>query len=270
MDLELIMLGTGSAMVTKCYNTCFALRNGEEYFLVDGGGGNGILTQLEKAEISYENIKSMFVTHGHTDHIMGAIWIIRKYAMLMHNGKFNGEFNIYCHDKSAEILRTLSTMMLTRKLLKFVDNGVNICEVTNGEKFNVIGMEIEAFDIESTKDKQFGFKSMMPNGMKLTCIGDEPYNPVNKQYVEKADWLLQEAFCLYEDRHIFKPYEKNHSTPIEAGTIAEELKVKNIVLYHTEDKRLNERKVLYSKEARSVYNGNIYVPDDLEKVKLNI
>ena len=57
MNMELIMLGTGSAMVTKCYNTCFALRNNNEYFLVDAGGGNGILAQLEKAEINYKNIK---------------------------------------------------------------------------------------------------------------------------------------------------------------------------------------------------------------------
>ena len=40
--MELIMLGTGNAMVTRCYNTCFVLSSGEEYFLVDAGGGNGI------------------------------------------------------------------------------------------------------------------------------------------------------------------------------------------------------------------------------------
>ena len=30
--MELIMLGTGNAMVTRCYNTCFVLSSGEEYF----------------------------------------------------------------------------------------------------------------------------------------------------------------------------------------------------------------------------------------------
>ena len=39
--MELIMLGTGSAMVTKCYNTCFALRREEEYFLMDLDSTNG-------------------------------------------------------------------------------------------------------------------------------------------------------------------------------------------------------------------------------------
>ena len=36
---KLIMLGTGNAAVTKCYNTCFALQDNEDYFLVDTGGG---------------------------------------------------------------------------------------------------------------------------------------------------------------------------------------------------------------------------------------
>ena len=45
---ELYVIGTGNAMVTTCYNTCFALRKGEEYFLVDCGGGNTIMKKLQK------------------------------------------------------------------------------------------------------------------------------------------------------------------------------------------------------------------------------
>lgn len=268
MNMELIMLGTGSAMVTKCYNTCFALRNNNEYFLVDAGGGNGILAQLEKAEINYKNIKGMFVTHGHTDHIIGAIWIIRKYAALMNEGKYEGEFNIYGHNEVVNILNALSNMMLTKKLLKFVGNGINICEVCHGDKIDAIGMNIEFFDIESTKDKQFGFKATLPNKKELVCLGDEPYKEISKEYVENCNWLLSEAFCLYADREIFKPYKKNHSTPIEAGRLAKELNVENLVLYHTEDKRLPERKRLYSEEAKSVYDGQVFVPYDLERIEL--
>ena len=47
--MQLTMLGTGNAMVTKCYNTCFAFRSGAGHYLVDAGGGNGILRQLELA-----------------------------------------------------------------------------------------------------------------------------------------------------------------------------------------------------------------------------
>ena len=54
--MELIMLGTGNAMVTRCYNTCFVLSSGEEYFLVDAGGGNGIFKQLEQAGVDRKSV----------------------------------------------------------------------------------------------------------------------------------------------------------------------------------------------------------------------
>lgn len=83
MERNLIMLGTGNAMVTKCYNTCFAIQNGEEYLLVDAGGGNGILGRMEEAEIPVDKIHYMFVTHAHTDHVLGVVWVIRKIATMM-------------------------------------------------------------------------------------------------------------------------------------------------------------------------------------------
>lgn len=38
--MNLTMLGTGNALVTECYNTCFVLEENGKYFMVDGGGGN--------------------------------------------------------------------------------------------------------------------------------------------------------------------------------------------------------------------------------------
>ena len=86
--------------------------------------------------------------------------------------------------------------------------------------------------------------------------------------IEGADWLLAEAFCRYEDREVFKPYEKNHSTVKEASELAEELKAKNLVLYHTEDKHIDTRKQDYSAEAAKYYHGKIFVPDDLDVLEL--
>lgn len=71
MITELTMLGTGNATVTKCYNTCFTIKIGKNILLVDAGGGNGILRQLEKAGIAISEIHDMFVTHAHTDPYIG-------------------------------------------------------------------------------------------------------------------------------------------------------------------------------------------------------
>ena len=87
-------------------------------------------------------------------------------------------------------------------------------------------------------------------------------------YVEGADWLLCQAFCLYEDRERFKPYEKHHSTALDAGRLAAQLGVKNLLLYHTEDKTLSTRKARYTAEAALQFNGKVYVPEDLEEILL--
>ena len=45
--MKLIMLGTGNALVTECYNTCFILSHEGRNLLIDGGGGSAILHQIK-------------------------------------------------------------------------------------------------------------------------------------------------------------------------------------------------------------------------------
>ena len=69
---ELIYLGTGAAMNTDCFTTALLLRDGLKgrHFLMDTGGGNGILHRLRQADIPPEAITDVFISHHHTDHIL--------------------------------------------------------------------------------------------------------------------------------------------------------------------------------------------------------
>ena len=71
MTERLHVLGTGNALVTRCYNTCFYLEWPEGGLLVDCGGGNGILQQMEDAGLKVEKVHHLFLTHAHTDHSWG-------------------------------------------------------------------------------------------------------------------------------------------------------------------------------------------------------
>ena len=51
--MKLTMLGTGNALVTECYNTCFVLSDGNDHFMVDGGGGMTVLHQLKYAGLDW-------------------------------------------------------------------------------------------------------------------------------------------------------------------------------------------------------------------------
>ena len=265
--MKLTMLGTGNASVTKCYNTCFTLSEGNEYFLIDGGGGNGILSILEEENIPMTSIHHIFVSHGHTDHVLGIIWILRIIAQGMHKGSYEGDLKVYCHEELREMLDIMCNMMLPKKFLKFFGNRIQFTEVIDGQEEEILGCKLRFMDLISPKMKQFGFV-LEKEDKKLAFCGDVPLKESLVPRVQGSDWMLHEAFCLYEERDIFKPYEKEHSTVKDACEFGERIGIKNLVLYHTEDKHIKERKALYVKEGKPYFSGNLYVPDDRDALEL--
>lgn len=263
---RITMLGTGNATVTRCYNTCFTLQTATTTLLVDAGGGNGILSQLEKAAIPLTSIHHMFVTHAHTDHILGTLWIIR---MVASSKAYEGQLHVYTHDKALLVIRTIIDMTFSKKNIAQADGRIVFHQIADGERFTAGDIGMQCFDIHSTKEKQYGFRATLPSGTVVACLGDEPYNALNHDCVAGADWLLSEAFCLYDDRDRFKPYEKCHSTALDAGKLAASLGAGNLLLYHTEDKTLGTRKARYTAEAARGFGGHIVVPDDLETIDID-
>ena len=268
---QITMLGTGNATVSQIYNTCFVLQTPSTLMRVDAGGGNGILAQLKKINVQISDIHHLFVTHAHTDHVLGGIWVIRMVAQCK---GYVGLLHVYGNDKVIKVIKTIIDMILAKKQLAKVAERVVFHQLEDGDCFEVGDMKLECFDIQSTKEKQFGFRAELPSSdesdkpLVLACLGDEPYNEQNRRYIVGADWMMCEAFCLYADRDTFKPYEKCHSTALDAGKLAEELGVKNLILYHTEEKTLANRKENYTREAAENFKGRIFVPDDLEVIEL--
>lgn len=261
---KLIVLGTGNAQAVHCYNTCFAMKKGEEYFLTDAGGGNGILLALEKQQIPLEKIHHVFVTHAHNDHILGMVWIVRMIATAMNKGSYEGDLHIYCHGELVDTIKTLSCLTIGKKFTAHFDKRILFHVVEDGEQKEILGDRFTFFDIGSTKEKQFGCSIHMDNSVHLAFPGDEPYREALLPYVRGARWLLHEAFCLYSQREKFKPYEKHHSTVMDACKLAEKLGIPNLVLWHTEDKDLAHRKEKYTAEGQEYYHGNLFVPNDGE------
>ena len=265
---KLHVLGTGFALATRCYNTCFALTNDQGTLLVDAGGGNGILRQMEDAGLSFASVHDLFITHAHPDHLNGVVWVMRKIMTMMNAGKYEGEFHIYCHETVRKGLEMIGELMLQKKMLRHIGSRVLFHDIEDGTQAKLCGYDVTFFNIGSTKLLQFGFTTTLQNGRRLTCLGDEPYNPVCEPYVAGSDWLLCEAFCLLSQADVFKPYEKHHSTVADAAKLAAQLKVEHLVLWHTEDKNYAQRKALYTAEAREFYGGDLYVPNDLEVIEL--
>ncbi len=266
--MKITILGTGNALVTEIFNTCFTISDGGRHFLIDCGGGNRILKVLKDNGIALSDIHDIFLTHNHLDHLSGVPWMLRMIATAMLNGSYDGDLTLYGHDECIEAVRLISKYTLTRKIQALFDERIHFDTLESGDKRSVIGCETEFFDIYSTKAKQFAMSLTMPDGRKFVYAGDEPLGEENMFYAEGADWLMHEAFCLDNEADVFKPYPKSHGTVKDAAEKAERCGVKNLILIHTEESHGKERKALYSAEAKRYYTGRLFVPDDYEVITL--
>ena len=264
---NIIMLGTGHGITVDLYNTCFVIQNGEGNFLIDTGGSVEIIKRLEKSNIELEEIKNIFISHSHMDHILGLIWMFKKIGGKAKQGKIKEKINIYCNDVVYEAIKGVSSYVLSEKGMNAVYSVINFVVLNDGDKYTVNGVDYEFFDIQAKGIKQFGFECMLDNN-RFIFLGDETLNPILNDKIREADYVMHEAFCLDREENIFHAYDKNHSTAFSVAKTMNELNVKNVILYHTEDSHGRDKKRLYMEEAQSVFNGNIIVPDDLEVIYL--
>ena len=269
---RITMLGTGAALVTKIYNTCFTLSDDAsgEHFLVDGGGGNGILRQLELAGISELNIHHAFISHNHSDHILGLVWMVRAISQHIIKNRYAGNFVIYGHPKSLDAIQTISRLVMKPQLtVSTFGTRILFRPVADGDSLDILGRRTTFFDLHSTKELQHGFTCSLLSGKKLSFLGDEPFNEEDRRYVENSDLLMQEAYCLYSERDKFHPYEKHHGTVLDSCRNAASLNAKATLLFHTEARTpIEERRDRYVAEGQTVFAGPVYVPRDLEVITL--
>ena len=266
--MKITMLGTGNAGVTEYFNTCFTVSNEGRVLLVDTGGGNGLLRQLKKAGIPLGSIKDIFITHRHTDHILGAVWVFR---MLSKSARWEKDFekvNVYGNADVMRLLLVLKDAFFSVKEIIGIDAGINFIEVKDGDEREIIGRTVRFFDIHSTKADQFGFRMSLPCGGNLICFGDEPFNETCAGQMEDIRWMMHEAFCLESMSEEFRPHLKSHSSVKDACDTAVRFNVPNLIIYHTEEFTIGRRKELYSKEGSQYYGGNLLVPDELEAIEI--
>lgn len=155
--MTLTILGTGNAVTTECYNTCFVLHESNQYFLVDGGGGSQILHQLKHTGIDWKKIRTIFVTHKHLDHITGIIWMIRMICQSMKQDEYEGEAVIYAHDEVIALLQEFSEKLLQKKDTEFIGKRLHLISVADGESKEILNKKVTFSDIQSRRPGSLAF-----------------------------------------------------------------------------------------------------------------
>ena len=136
-----------------------------------------------------------------------------------------------------------------------------------GIKLNIAGENITFFDVHAKGNLLYGFETVLNNGAKLVFLGDETCNPILYDKLQKADYVMHEALCLESEENIPRVVKEHHATVKAVCKTMEAFGIKNLIIYHTEDSH-EDKKELYTKEAKEYFSGNVIVPNDLDVIEL--
>lgn len=259
---EIKFLGNGEPMTTMQFNTCFAfVDENKEYFLIDTGGGNGILKRFKDENIDIKQIKNIFITHSHTDHILGALWIIRKIA----NIKEEYNCNFYMSESVYKDLINLCNICISKHMEK-AQKHITFKIVSHLQKVKIGDNIITFFDTFTQKTPQLACK--IENGEKtIGFCGDIPLERDNFSLLNNIDILMHEALCDSKSAEKFNVYNRGHVTSKDAARTAKETNSKKLVLIHKADAYI--RNNILKDDAKTEFDGEIEIPEDGTIIKLN-
>lgn len=265
--MKLYVLGTGMAMVQENFNNCFVMENNNRLMLVDAGGGSRILAQLKKTSISIYEIESAFISHNHSDHLLGFAWVLRQVLVGFMMGKRTKNLTIFGSEECLRAVREITIFTMGEELCnKFFDKKILFKNIVDNQKEKIIGLPFTFFETYATDMHQMGF--FIKND--FVFAGDVPLDERYYKKFANAKYLCLEAFCLESERSGRELPLKKHKTVEQASQVGETLKVQNLILWHTSDNLGKKRKKVYSKEAKKYYNGNLIIPEDLDVLEIEM
>lgn len=264
---KIIMLGTADASAGKSYNTCFVIKNENNYFLVDTGCSNRVLDNLKYANIELNKIHNVFISHKHMDHLLGLFWILRQITILIKKKEYNGKLNIYCNEEVSNIIMTLYKMLLRKSQADIIDNIINVITVKDNETKVIDGIKYTFFDTKTNEVNLYGFEAIIKN-KKLVFLGDEKCNPINYGRLYNVDCVMHEAFCLEKDKKQSGIGASIHSSVEDVVNNLKGKQIKKLVLYHSKNNDKIDKKFEFEKVGNELFDGKVIVPNDLEIIEL--
>jgi len=302
MQLYIYFLGTGGSWPTIQRNvSSIAIKRGGEIILFDCG--EGTQRQLQKSEISYMQIKKIFITHFHGDHILGLPGLIQTFQLndrkedlyiygpkgidkvvddVIHLGYFKPSYNIYSQELKEDDCVEFDGYKI--KCI-FVEHNVPTLAYCleedmrpgkfNKEKALSLGIpEGHLFrELQKGKIIEINGRKIAPDmvlgerrlGKKIVISGDTM--PCNKliNFAKRSDVLIHDATFSSDMEEKAKEYF--HSTAMQAAHIAKEAGVEKLILTHISPRYKNAKSL--EEEARKIF-PNSYLANDFMKVEVKL
>ena len=296
---EIHILGCGSALpTTKHFASSQVVNIREKLFMIDCGEGAQL--QLRKSKLKFSRLNHIFISHLHGDHCFGLMGLISTFSMLGRTADLHihapkeleklllPQLHFFCKGMGYKVIfHTIDTQQQT---CIYEDRSVIVYSIPLQHRIPCIGFlftekptpnhirrdRIDFYQIpicelnriKNGADYQLPDGTYIPND-RLTIPSDPPrkyaycsdtvYNRKIIEQIRDVDLLFHEA--TFAESELARAKETLHTTASQAGRIAREAQVKQLLIGHF-SARYDEESTLL-KEAKSVFPNTILAKENL-------
>ena len=270
-DTKLVLLGTGSPFAdpTKSGPSLAIVVNNTSY-LVDCGPGvvrrSAEASKLGFPSLEASQLKTLFITHLHSDHTIGLADIILTPAVLDRNAPISIYGPVGSKKMTDDLMSAYKEDIAIR--INGLEKGdaiayeVHTQEIKEGEIYKDSNLTVTAFNVQHGQwDNAFGFV-FQTKDKKIVISGDCTYSENLIKYAKDCDILVHEVYSdagLKKRTQRWQDYHSTfHTSTYQLADIANQVKPKLLILNHqltfgtTLQSLLDELK---SKYAGPVVNG---------------
>lgn len=267
-DIKITLLGTGSPQpLMDRFGPSILVQAGSETLLFDAG--RGCLQRLRQINVSYDKLSALFLTHLHSDHVVGLpdLWLTgwllskRPTALKVFGPAGTGTmidylqkafaFDIHIRIEDDKVPREGSKLLVT--------------EVQQGVVYENNGVKVTAFVVDHGVVKPaYGYR-VDYNGRSVVLSGDTRYSENLISFAKGADLLIHEVAIAPDALSETDPKYNiimHHTSPEQTAKIFNEVKPKLAVYSHIV-KLYGRTEEDIMKKAKAIYPGKIMMGEDL-------
>jgi ribonuclease Z len=248
---------------------------GDKKFIFDAG--RGAMQRLHQLSIPFADIHGMYLTHHHSDHVVGfpdlwlTGWIGRPW------GKRRTPLQVWGPEGTRQMMEHLPQAFavdIRVRRRNYAPEGVELVahEINEGTVFEADGIRITAFEVDHGGEElpAYGYR-IDYQGRSAVLSGDTTYNENLIRHAQGADLVVHEVTAAAgpaaENPQQLKRIGANHTTPEQAGEVFARVKPKLAVYNHL---------LLFGSASpddlipatRENYSGPLLVGEDLLQIEI--
>lgn len=277
-------MGTGAPQPSvERFGAATLVQAGSDYFLFDCG--RGVTQRLWQQKIGVGKVNRLFLTHLHSDHIVGIpdFWLLGLMPAAYGNRK--EALNVWGPTGTTDMMLGLEKAYrwdIKTRIAEYpgADSGrsVKSHDIGEGVAYNEAGVRITAFWVNHSDiiDSALGYR-LDYMGRSVLISGDTRYSENLIKYAKNVDVLIHEVIAIREEVMSTSPLARKissfHTSPEDAGKVFSLAKPRLAVFSHVAIPPLDPSKPALTNEdiiarTRKFFAGQLAVGQDLMVIEI--